>query len=88
MSRPGPNQLGPGEEFYIETKYDGERMQLHKNGRKYRFFSRNGMDFTDDFGHSSSSGSGKFATWAEKAVDPKVKTLILDGEVRQKKPKS
>ena len=60
-------------------------MQLHKNGRKYRFFSRNGMDFTDDFGHSSSSGSGKFATWAEKAVDPKVKTLILDGEVRQKK---
>jgi len=75
------NQLGPGEEFYIETKYDGERMQLHKNGRKYRFFSRNGMDFTDDFGHSSSSGSGKFATWAEKAVDPKVKTLILDGEI-------
>ena len=82
MSRPGPNQLGPGEEFYIETKYDGERMQLHKNGRKYRFFSRNGMDFTDDFGHSSSSGSGKFATWAEKAFDPQVKTFILDGEIR------
>jgi DNA ligase-4 len=26
--------------FYIETKFDGDRMQLHKNGNKYMFFSR------------------------------------------------
>lgn len=26
--------------FYIETKFDGDRMQMHKNGNQYRFFSR------------------------------------------------
>ena len=31
-----------GREFYIETKYDGERCQLHKNGDQYKYFSRNG----------------------------------------------
>ena len=26
--------------FYIETKFDGDRMQMHKNGNQYHFFSR------------------------------------------------
>ena len=26
--------------FLIETKFDGERMQLHKQGNQYRYFSR------------------------------------------------
>ena len=34
-------------DFYIETKYDGERMQLHKEGSKFKFYSRNGFDFTE-----------------------------------------
>ena len=41
-----------GREFYIETKYDGERCQLHKQGDTFRFFSRNGFDFTCDYGES------------------------------------
>ena len=28
------------EPFYIETKIDGERMQLHKRGNEFRYFSR------------------------------------------------
>ena len=28
------------QQFYIETKFDGDRMQLHKQGNQYRFFSR------------------------------------------------
>ena len=71
-------QLAKATEFYVETKYDGERMQLHKNGSKFRFFSRNGNDFTDDFG---STAGEKFARWAQQAISPSVKTLILDGEV-------
>ena len=39
-------------EFYIETKYDGERIQIHRRGGQFKFFSRNGFDFTDDFGSS------------------------------------
>lgn len=34
-----PYWCGP-EEFLIEEKLDGERMQLHKKGRKYKYFSR------------------------------------------------
>lgn len=26
--------------FFIENKYDGERVQLHKDGDSYRYFSR------------------------------------------------
>ena len=26
--------------FYIETKFDGDRMQLHKQGSQYRYYSR------------------------------------------------
>ncbi|EDL22039.1 ligase IV, DNA, ATP-dependent, isoform CRA_b, partial [Mus musculus] len=33
--------------FYIETKLDGERMQMHKDGALYRYFSRNGYNYTD-----------------------------------------
>ena len=29
-----------GKSFFIETKYDGERMQLHKKDDAYKFFSR------------------------------------------------
>ena len=29
-----------GTTFWIEEKLDGERIQLHKQGRKFRFFSR------------------------------------------------
>ncbi len=28
------------EEFFIETKVDGERIQLHKRNEEYRYFSR------------------------------------------------
>lgn len=27
--------------FFIETKYDGERVQIHKDGKQFKFFSRN-----------------------------------------------
>lgn len=26
--------------FFIETKFDGDRMQLHKQGNQYRYYSR------------------------------------------------
>jgi len=28
------------ESFFIETKFDGDRMQLHKKGTQYKYFSR------------------------------------------------
>lgn len=26
--------------YYVETKYDGERSQIHKKGNRYKYFSR------------------------------------------------
>jgi hypothetical protein len=33
-----------GKTFWIEEKLDGERIQLHKRGREFRFFSRYGCN--------------------------------------------
>jgi len=72
-------QMG-NKEFYIETKYDGERIQIHKDGNKYKFFSRNGFDFTDDFG-ASPSEQGKFTSFLADGLKSDVRTAILDGEI-------
>jgi len=36
--------------FTIEIKYDGERSQLHKDGNKYKYFSRSGKEYSSVFG--------------------------------------
>ncbi|XP_040579752.1 DNA ligase 4 [Lepeophtheirus salmonis] len=41
-----------GRPFYIEKKYDGERLQIHFQRYpdvQFKFFSRNGFDFSEDF---------------------------------------
>ena len=67
-------------EFYIETKYDGERCQLHKQGDNFRFFSRNGFDFTCDYG-ASKEDVGKFSAVISRCLDSNVTDVILDGEM-------
>ena len=67
-------------EFYIETKYDGERCQLHKQGNTFRFFSRNGFDFTLDYGESKDD-VGKFSHVISRCLDSNVTDIILDGEM-------
>jgi len=49
------NQMN-NKEFYIQTKFDGERMLAHFKDKKFKFFSRNRKDFTDNFGDSAASG--------------------------------
>ena len=66
-------------EFVIETKFDGERMQLHKSGDSYKFFSRNGNDYTHVFG--SDEWSGTFTPFIANCFKPEVRNCILDGEM-------
>ena len=33
--------------FYIETKFDGERIQLHKQNNQYKYFSRRWVEKRD-----------------------------------------
>ena len=66
--------------FYIETKYDGERCQLHKKGELFRYFSRNGKDFTHEYGEDASDPR-LFTSVISACLDSSVEEIILDGEI-------
>lgn len=46
------------DEFIIEEKLDGERIQLHKIGDSYHYFSRKAHDYTYLYGKDAIEGSG------------------------------
>nr|XP_045002156.1 DNA ligase 4 [Jaculus jaculus]XP_045002157.1 DNA ligase 4 [Jaculus jaculus] len=70
--------------FYIETKLDGERMQMHKDGEVYQYFSRNGYNYTDQFGASPQEGS--LTPFIHEAFPADVQVCILDGEMMAYNP--
>uniref|UniRef100_A0A8C5LLV9 DNA ligase n=1 Tax=Leptobrachium leishanense TaxID=445787 RepID=A0A8C5LLV9_9ANUR len=65
--------------FYIETKLDGERMQMHKDGDVYKYFSRNGYDYTQQFGSSPLEGS--LTPFIHNVFSLTLQNCILDGEM-------
>ncbi|KAK3856177.1 hypothetical protein Pcinc_037476 [Petrolisthes cinctipes] len=65
--------------YYAETKYDGERSQIHKKGSDYKYFSRNGFDFTSNFG--ADRHSGLFTPHLQPQLASHVREVILDGEM-------
>ncbi|CAH1249356.1 LIG4 [Branchiostoma lanceolatum] len=67
------------EMFYIETKFDGERMLLHKDGDTYKYFSRSGKDYTHQFGAHPLEGS--LTPYIHNCFASHVKSCILDGEM-------
>ncbi|KAJ6591668.1 DNA ligase IV [Mycena vulgaris] len=68
-----------GSEFIIEEKLDGERIQLHKRGNEYFYCSRKGKDYTYLYGKHLAAGS--LTPYIDKAFDPRVQDIILDGEM-------
>ena len=56
-------------------------MQLHMRDGAFRFFSRNGFDFSDDFGRSPAEGAGKFCSFVSDCLQPSVRSAIIDGEI-------
>jgi DNA ligase 4 len=72
-------QLLGGQPFYIETKFDGERFQLHKKGNEYVYYSRNGHDYTNTFGSDCYEGS--LTPFIHNSFLSDVHSCILDGEM-------
>ncbi|GJJ11285.1 DNA ligase (ATP) [Clathrus columnatus] len=68
-----------GMKFIMEEKLDGERIQLHKQGNEYFYCSRKGKDYTYLYGKTISAGS--LTPYIDSAFDPRVTSLILDGEM-------
>jgi DNA ligase-4 len=59
--------------FGIELKYDGERIQVHKDGNTVRLFTRRANEYTD-----------KYVTLIPKLlkhIAPSVRNCIIDGEL-------
>ncbi|KAM4711049.1 LOW QUALITY PROTEIN: DNA ligase 4 [Anableps anableps] len=65
--------------FYVETKLDGERIQLHKDGDVYKYFSRNAFEYTQQFGGSPLEGS--LTPYIHNVFKSNVVNCILDGEM-------
>ncbi|XP_040043330.2 DNA ligase 4 [Gasterosteus aculeatus] len=76
-------QMGNGP-FYIQTKLDGERIQLHKDGDVYKYFSRNAFEYTQQFGGSPLQGS--LTPHIHNAFKGHVVNCILDGEMMAYNP--
>ncbi|KAI8362261.1 ATP dependent DNA ligase domain-containing protein [Mortierella sp. GBAus27b] len=70
--------------FWIETKLDGERVQVHKDGENYRYWSRNSTEFTHLYGATPKEGS--LTPFIHPLINPKVEKLILDGEMVEYDP--
>lgn len=65
--------------FIVETKFDGERFQMHMENDKFKYFSRRGYDFTKTFGDSYESGV--YTPMLEGVFPDHVKSILLDGEM-------
>ncbi|CDW55759.1 DNA ligase A M domain containing protein [Trichuris trichiura] len=68
-----------GAEFYVETKFDGERVQMHRDVDTYKYFSRNGGEFSSTYGETPLQGS--LTQYLQNAFSASVKNCILDGEM-------
>lgn len=66
-------------EFFIETKIDGERMQLHKDGEEFHYFSRNSIEYTKQFGASRHRGT--LTPYIADHFKSNLQSCILDGEM-------
>ncbi|KEZ45336.1 DNA ligase 4 [Scedosporium apiospermum] len=74
-------------EYWIEVKLDGERMQLHMmddpdkpGGKSFFFCSRKAKGYTDLYGSGYDEPSA-LTRFLKGAFSPKVRNLILDGEM-------
>ncbi|PAA70532.1 hypothetical protein BOX15_Mlig012247g1 [Macrostomum lignano] len=73
-------ELFAGRPFLLEVKFDGERMQLHKSGSGYRYWSRSGLEWTATYG-AAPDGPGNLTPHVASAFLPGVDNCILDGEM-------
>ncbi|KAH8271125.1 hypothetical protein KR018_000680 [Drosophila ironensis] len=72
-------ELMQADVLYLETKMDGERFQLHVDRGRFMYLSRNGVDYTRNFGDSYERGN---LTPKLRGLLPlSLESIILDGEM-------
>lgn len=73
------NKIHDFEEFYLETKMDGERFQIHFSNDRFYYFSRRCFDYTKNFGADFNGGSLTPDLYDMFKIP--VTDCILDGEM-------
>ncbi|KAK6851869.1 DNA ligase 4 [Apiospora arundinis] len=75
-------------DFWIEEKLDGERMQMHmqvddtvRGGMRFGFWSRNAKNYTYLYGNGFFDEKGSLTRHLREAFVPEVTSIILDGEM-------
>uniref|UniRef100_A0A1A9W1G8 DNA ligase 4 n=1 Tax=Glossina brevipalpis TaxID=37001 RepID=A0A1A9W1G8_9MUSC len=66
--------------MYLETKMDGERFHIHYTEGHFKYFSRNGIDYSDSFGGSPNI-PGKLTSKLHLLLPKDLDSIILDGEM-------
>ncbi|KAL9070084.1 MAG: hypothetical protein Q9157_005939 [Trypethelium eluteriae] len=76
------------DEFWIEEKLDGERMQLHMvedddvpGGMRFNFWSRKAKDYTYLYGNGFEDQNAALTRHIKGAFNDGVRSIILDGEM-------
>ncbi|XP_058813834.1 DNA ligase 4 [Topomyia yanbarensis] len=69
------------EEFWLETKMDGERFQLHKDGQIFKYFSRNSIEYSHVFGETRNHTGSSLTPYLASLLSTTVQSIILDGEM-------
>ena len=76
------------DEFWIEEKLDGERMQLHMitddsipGGKRFGFWSRKAKDYTYLYGNGFMDDNSALTRHLKDAFEERVENIILDGEM-------
>lgn len=73
------SEVNEGRELIVENKFDGERFQLHMENGVFKYFSKNGYEYSSNYGHSYNS-SGLITPYLE-SLFRNVRNVILDGEM-------
>lgn len=48
-----------GQRYYVQTKFDGERSQLHMDNGRFKYFTRRGYDITEKPMYGEFANTGK-----------------------------
>ncbi|XP_017016094.2 DNA ligase 4 [Drosophila takahashii] len=72
-------ELMQSDVLYMETKMDGERFQLHIEGGRFMYISRNGVDYTRNFGRDYDHGT--LTPKLRSLLPLGLESIILDGEM-------
>ena len=67
------------DEWRVEAKVDGERIQLHTDRNKFCYFGRNGGNYSHLYGFSSTTGP--ISNVIVNALAESIESIVLDGEM-------